>query len=301
VGRLGSSSLWGLGMTLVLLGSCQASSPSPESDLIAFTSRRDGWFSIYTVRPDGTELRNLIDIVSVDQAGERNFLDTLGQPSWSFDGSRIAFTCPSEGQSAICIAKADGSDAVISTRSAAGPDRFPDWSPDGRIVFTRFLDEEHASIFVANPDGTRVEQLTAGHRDADAAWSPDGEKIAFIREAGGRLDVYVMNTDGSDARALTDTDAAEGSISWSPDGEKIAFIIGSPDQDIYVMDTDGGNKRNLTRSPGAEGWPTWSPDGTQLAFMCGPGSGICVMSADGSGLRHIVGGEQLNMQPAWTR
>jgi Tol biopolymer transport system component len=291
----GAAVLW-------LAFSCQRSSAPPDSNVIAFTSRRDGWFSIYSVRPDGTGLRKLIDIVRADRAGDGNFLDTLGQPSWSFDGARIAFTCPSpEGQSAICVAEADGSDAVILTTSPAGPDRYPAWSPDERVAFTRFLDEEQAAIFVANPDGTGVEQLTAGGRDVSPAWSPDGEKLAFIREGGGRLDVYVASADGNDARALTDTDEAEGMISWSPDGEKIAFVIASPDQDIYVMDADGRSKRNLTRSGGAEAWPTWSPDGTKLAFMCGPGIGICVMNEDGSGLRQIVKGPHLNMQPAWAR
>jgi Tol biopolymer transport system component len=287
-----------LSLVLAILVSCQTNGPS-ESEVIAFTSRRNGWFSIYTVAPDGTGLRKLTDIVRAEAAGEGNFLDLLGQPAWSTDGSRIAFTCPFRGQSAICVVDGDGSDAIVLTASLAGPNRYPAWSSDGRIAFTHFVDEAHANIFVANADGTAMRQLTTGHRDAGPTWSPDGSRIAFVRDEGDQHELYVMKADGSDARALTRTAASEGMLAWSPDGQRIAYVVGALDQDIHILDANGSNSRNLTSSPAPEGWPTWSPDGRRLAFMCGPGSGICVMNADGSARRQIVGGPDLNMQPSW--
>ena len=281
-----------------ILASCEAPPRPAERDLIAFTSRRSCWFSFYTVHPDGSRLRKLIDSVSVQDGPRAGWLDELGQPAWSFDRTRIAFVCADEGESAICVANADGSDAHVLP-SAPGADRFPAWAPDGRIALSR-ITPQGAAIVAANADGSRVRALTHRHNDVDPTWSPDGNQIAFVRFTEDAQEIHVMNADGSHLRPLTRTKDFEGMLAWSPDGKRIAYIIGEPTQDIHVIDVDGSNRRNLTRSKDTEAWPTWSPDARRLAFMCGPTSGICVMNADGSERRQIVGGGgHLNMQPAW--
>jgi TolB protein len=157
-------------------------------------------------------------------------------------------------------------------------DSDPVWSPDGRqIAFV-----SNWQVWVMNADGSGQRRLTHnGARNFTPRWSPDGQRIAFERRVGrvnyghcngcgraAKLEVWVMNADGSEARML----AQEGAEPvWSPDGGKLAFTkilrrdlrSGRPvESDIYVMNADGGGQRNLTRTPGAgshESVPAWSP------------------------------------------
>ena len=74
--------------------------------------------------------------------------------------------------------------------------------------------------------------------------TPLGE-IVFASDRDGDYDIYVMNSDGSDVRQLTNNDAYDGYPVWSPDGSKIAFLSSRDNRDnqwsLYVMDADGSN------------------------------------------------------------
>lgn len=132
---------------------------------------------------------------------------------------------------------------------------------------------------------------------------PAGFEIAFTR---GGDNLYLMNADGSDVRAL----GAGAEPGWSRDGKHIAvsYLEGG---EIRLMNADGSGKQNL----GVWGFsPTWSPDGGQLAFgwlcdgglpdytcadaywgtepleECGPECGIAVVARDGTGARHLGNG-----------
>ena len=292
-------------VALLVLVSGLVTSCSPEhtptGERIAFTSRRGDWFSIYTIRPDGTDLTKVIDIVKVENVHTGNYLDVMGQPAWSTDGSRIAYVCPVEGRSGLCVVDSDGSDQAVLPIDAGEQDRLPSWSPEGRIAFARQYDNKRSEIFVTDIDGTEVQQLTDGEFDFDPEWSPSGEEIIFMRRIDRlNYELYVVAPDGSSVRAITQTEGAEGNPVWDPAGGRLAFIIGEPTQDIHLLDLDTGERTNLTNTKEPEGWPTWSPDGDQIAFTCGNPSGICVMNTDGSGRRQVIGGDgTLNMQPAW--
>ena len=77
-----------------------------------------------------------------------------------------------------------------------------------------------------NTDGSGLTALTHGSTFGDIlpAWSPDGEKIAFVRIAPiGNKDIYVVNADGTNVVRLTTAPSFEGTPAWSPDGRTIAF------------------------------------------------------------------------------
>jgi dipeptidyl aminopeptidase/acylaminoacyl peptidase len=148
---------------------------------------------------------------------------------------------------------------------------------------------------VVNVDGTGQHQLLtppSGSEDEGAAFSPDGTKIAFMREptddSTGQL--MLANADGSGTPVALTTAAAgikDGEPNFSPDGTKIAFgrspsdidAVGS--SDIYVINTDGTGEQNLTSGfQGESENPAFSPDGTMIAF--GSGGQIHTMRADGT-------------------
>ena len=261
-------------------------------------------------------------------------------PSWSPDGSKIAFESAPlvdphtiVNPADIYVMNADGMNPINLTRSPLDEDKAPSWSPDGsKIAFESApLVDPHtivnpADIYVMNADGMNPINLTRSPLDEDKApsWSPDGSKIAFFSNADGPRregfipnlgvdSIHVMNADGTN---LIDTSqhpydahnlAEDYHLAWSPDGSKIAFTCaddltasgttydGMDSQPAYagvasvseicVMNADGTNRVRLTHNSVPDFAPAWSPDGSRIAFSSrSPGSfmNIYVMNADGT-------------------
>ena len=130
----------------------------------------------------------------------------------------------------------------------------PAWSPDGsKIAFSIAPSFVTAQIYVMNPDGTGITQLTTSTAYADyPAWSPDGTRIAYTVLEGFASDVYIMNADGSDVIQLTTEAGRDVAGSWSPDGTKIYFVSDRNGGEVmlpYAMNPDGTGVTNLPLAP----------------------------------------------------
>ncbi|HJZ68875.1 MAG TPA: hypothetical protein VKF81_12180, partial [Blastocatellia bacterium] len=153
-----------------------------------------------------------------------------------------------------------------------GNDTSPKWSPDARILFASNRDGKY-EIYVMDADGSNVTRLTRTGA-GQGAWSPDGNKIAFIRPSLEKiaghlwLQVFVMDADGGNVRMLTTIPNSSFAPCWSPDGASIAFVVEIlPRANIFQIDLDGGNLRRVTAGPKFDGRPAISPDGSKLAFQ----------------------------------
>lgn len=131
--------------------------------------------------------------------------------------------------------------------------------------------------------------------DINPAWSPNGEKIAFVsnRETDQGLQLHVMDTDGTHLMRLGPAQPGDNAHpSWAPDGKKIAFqskrdINSNPSDDnldIYVMNSDGSHIINLTNHQADDSEPVWSPNGKQIAFLSERSAQdeIYLMNSDGT-------------------
>lgn len=167
---------------------------SPVGTKFAFVSDRDdGELDIYSIDfdGDGTVMR-LTD-----------FSDRDSSPSWSPDGTEIAFRRRADGNSDIYVMNADGTD-VRRLTTDPGFDGDPAWSPDGsEILFTSDRSGNY-DIWVMNADGSGQLQLTDHPADDEfPSWSPDGELIAFQSDRHGGTSVWIMRWDGSEQTNLT--------------------------------------------------------------------------------------------------
>ena len=195
-----------------------------------------GASDLFRTTPSG-ELERLTDALGFD-----------GEASVSLDGQRIAFTSSRDGDYEIYVMDVDGGNARRLTHDA-GYDGQPAFSPDGRqIVF-------------------------AGH-DTEARDDPARHR-ALLAEGlldPSRLELYVMNVDGTGKRPLTRDGGANFAPSFHPDGQRVLFSSNKADPrrrnfDLYVVRIDGGDEERLTSEPSFEAYPFLREDGSQLLFV----------------------------------
>ena len=131
------------------------------------------------------------------------------------------------------------------------------------IAFSRSggLSSDDSDVLLVDVDGRGLRKLTDGFSTSSPAWSPDGERIAFVHDDI----IYSIGVDGEDLRQLTDVDSRGDLPSWSPDGTRIAYRAWGGDG-IYLVDADGTNLEKIVDHDFGYSPPAWSPDGTRIAF-----------------------------------
>jgi Tol biopolymer transport system component len=192
---------------------------SPEGRTLAFHSNRDGNHEVYLVdalRP--SRLFNVTRNAANDCACDDPFF-VYAPPSFSPDGSRIAFTSDIAEPGVnldVYVINRDGSGLRRLTTDPA-IDAEADWSPDGRkLVFNSDRDGDH-ELYVMDTAGRHVRQLTRNRAtDRQPDWSPTGRRIAYASDASGADDIWVADADGRRPRNLTNDPDFDERPSWGP-------------------------------------------------------------------------------------
>jgi len=192
----------------------------------------------------------------------------------------------------------------------------PQLSPDGHQVAyvvtlpDRESDDYRSAIWIVAAAGGEPRLLTNGPHDDAPAWSPDGSRLAFVgrRQEGKPGQIYIIATDGGEARTVTDLPLGAGRPVWSPNGMSLALAApvdlaatGRPDKadqaghrpvvverlgykadgaglikdrraHLFIVDLDSSEARQLTFGDFSTSIPVWSPDGSLLAYTTSTGA-----------------------------
>lgn len=135
---------------------------------------------------------------------------------------------------------------------------------------------------------------------ADPQWEPGAP-------SGGRFELFLIATDGSNKVQLTFNDRDDRIPDWSPDGQQLVYqsdVEEPANVDIYIINEDGSNRRRLTSHPAVDEKPAWSPDGEWIAFNSDRDGNIAIylIRVDGTELQKLIeGGGPVGWAPDGTR
>ncbi len=275
-----------------------------RNGLIAFTASTSSGAQLFTVRPDGTHLRQITRV-----SGDAVHVD------WSPDGRRIAFAVVTDTSARIAVAWADGSGLRLLPQPAGVFDDEPSFSPDGRrIFFERFtVATNDDAIWSMHSDGRGQHRVLGPFPNGfvtDPNISPDGKTLSFqgfdgslvgpppgLEPARGLFTASPSGTDITQIRPYASDQTIKAD--WSPDSRRIAVTENAnhfhpnDSANIVTMRPDGSDLRQLTTfHDGVTNayFGSYSPDGRWLVFRLEQNGlfGLYRMRPDGSHRQAIL-------------
>ncbi|NOZ45198.1 MAG: hypothetical protein GXO79_00295 [Chlorobi bacterium] len=221
-------------------------------------------------------------------------INNAAEAYFSPDGESLICNAKFENDSTyhVYTLKKDGTDILEINK--VGDDACSYYFPDGKhLIWTSTRDRldlpkgnysnpkdypQGAELYKSDLDGNNVVRLTNNeYYDAEVSVSPDGSKILFSRQIDGNLDLWVMNSDGTNEKQITFTpDLQEGGSFYMPDSKTIIYRGWLKTEEgkrgmamtIYTINDDGTNRKQITDDNTGTNWaPHPLPDGDHFVFV----------------------------------
>jgi Tol biopolymer transport system component len=241
---------------------------------------------LFTIRPDGTDVRQLTDFPDSDAS----------KPVWSPDSTKITFFRRwGDNKQRLYRVNADGSGLRELDRV---PRLAAAWFPDGKHLLVL----RNLRWTIVTPTGSSPRPAgIPGEGDTPCIF-PDGKHVAMTASLGrqdGKEAIFIGTVGGGQGslKRITPWQSLADKIDCSPDGSRIVFSkpeFGPPrSSNVFVINADGSGLRQLTHSTGGKvnnGANSWSPDGHKISFISNRDGeyGVYTMNANGTGVKKLT-------------
>jgi serine/threonine protein kinase len=224
-------------------------------------------------------------------------------PNLSADGSRLVY----EHEHRIWVARADGSGARLLGHVPAkyySIPATPAFSPDGRrLVYFRPDAGPNGDFWIASVDGSEPpRRLTTDLREgASPVWTRD-DIIIFSSARGGSRTLWKVPAAGGTPEPLTTGAGEDDEPELSRDGTRLLYSNVRNSWELIVGDPDGRSDRTLLERRTEMIFPQFAPDGTRITFFARNDRAVAIftINSDGTVIRALTGGTELNHMPRWS-
>ncbi|HAS42020.1 MAG TPA: hypothetical protein DCS93_16185 [Microscillaceae bacterium] len=228
----------------------------PDEERIVFSSNRQGNFEIYSMRPDGSDRRQLTRFSGHDI-----------WPKWSPNGKKIVYCSKRGTRHQIFLMNRDGSQKRNLSNNPYN-ELNPVISPDGKQIAFNSKESGSYQVHLMNIDGTNRKQLTSsGPFCGRPDWSPDGRKLVYVSIESGVYELYRINVDGSGKKQLTKFNTEVGNPAWSKDGYQVLFHAHENEVDkLFSIKANGTQLKRIKDSPQSDFLARWNGNAKKLVY-----------------------------------
>jgi TolB protein len=217
-------------------------------------------------------------------------------------GSKIVFVSNKTGFKEIYECDFDGY-GVEQLTNFKSISMNPALSPDGKFLAYISFNSGRPTLYIRDLASGKIASVGKSGVSIDPGWRSNSEVAATLSPEGNQ-EIFLVKTDGTLSRKVTNNKSIDISPTFSPDGSKMAFVSsrnGLPQ--IFIQDIQSGLVKRLTFSGRYNTQPSWSPLGDKIAYTTWEKNGeinIFVINTDGSGLVQLTQKSGENKSPSWS-
>jgi Tol biopolymer transport system component len=286
----------------------------------------DGSAILYVRAPEGHALspsdifgyyqRGDIWLMELGTGNTRRLIEGAHNPSFSPDGSRIAFDAGWVGSNRVWVADRVGRNPQQVTGDASESvfHVAPRWSPDGQVIVFQTVEGTNRDLSTVHLTTRSVRRLTDDlFMNVNPVWAPTGGGVYFTSNRGGGFNLWRLSVteEGSPRGAPVQVTMGAGQdVEPAPDlaGTRVAFVTRSQNANLWRLPVDPrtgwatGDPEPVVTSTREDSRGAWSPDGTRVAFnsdRAGP-MNLFVHSLEDGSTRQVTRGPGGDFQPRWS-